>query len=87
MGITIKIDDNKITLILKKEDSIIDEFSWEEKRDLSQRLLVEIDNLLRKNNLTPADVDKVEVKTGIDEKFTTVRIAKIVAKTFNKVIN
>ncbi len=87
MKIIIKIDGSKITLILKKGEVKVDNFSWEEKQNLSQRLLVEIDNLLRKNSLTPEDVENVKVKTDIDEKFTTVRIAKVVANTFNNFKN
>ncbi len=87
MKITIKIENKKIALVLKSEKDVIDKFSWEEDRNLSQRLLVEIDNLLQKNKLTAKDVEKVKVETDIDDKFTSIRIAKIVAKTFNKCLN
>lgn len=83
--IVIKIEDKEIVLILKNKHEIIDEFFWEEDRNLSQRLLVEIDSLLQKNNLTPKDISRVKVDTRIDDKFTTVRIAKVVAKTFNEI--
>ncbi len=85
MKITIKIENKKIALVLKSEKDVIDKFSWEEDRNLSQRLLVEIDNLLQKNKLTAKDVEKVKVETDIDDKFTSIRIAKIVAKTFNEI--
>lgn len=83
MNIEIKIDDNEIRIILKKGDNIADEVFWKEDRNLSQRLLAEIDNLLKKNNLNPYDIKKMKVETEIPDKFTTVRIAKTVAKTFN----
>ena len=83
--IIIKIEDKKIKLILKNKNKIIDEFFWEEERNLSQRLLVEIDNLLRKNDLTPKNIKEMRVETDIDDKFTTARIAKITAKTFNEI--
>ncbi len=82
--IIIKIEDKKIGLVLKENGDFVDEFFWEEEQNLSQRLLVEIDSLLRKNDLKPKDLSEVKVKTNIDDKFTTVRIAKVVANTFNK---
>ena len=84
MNIVIKIENKKIGLALKEGGKSVDEFFWEEEQNLSQRLLVEIDSLLQKNNLKPKDLSEVKVKTNIDDKFTTVRIAKVVANTFNK---
>jgi tRNA A37 threonylcarbamoyladenosine modification protein TsaB len=84
MNIEIKIDDNQITLILKKDDEVVDEMSWSEKQNLSRELLGKIDELLSKNNVGRNEV-KMTVNTDIDEKFTTVRIAKVVANTFNYV--
>jgi len=83
MNIEIDINDKKIKLLLKEGNRIIDSIFWKEDRNLSQKLLVEIDNLLTKNRLDSSDIKKMEVKTGISEKFTTVRIAKVVANTFN----
>ncbi|MFC1638502.1 hypothetical protein ACFL2R_03695 [Patescibacteria group bacterium] len=83
-NLEIKIEDNKITLILRKDDEVIDEMIWSEHQNLSAELLGKIDNLLVKNEVDRNDV-KMSVNTGIDEKFTTVRIAKVVANTFNYV--
>jgi len=83
MKIIIKIEDRKVELILENNNKIVDKFSWREERNLSQKLLVEIDNLLKKNKLKSLDIKNMQVKTDISERFTTVRIAKIVAKTFN----
>ncbi|MDH4330609.1 MAG: hypothetical protein OEV93_03600 [Candidatus Moranbacteria bacterium] len=83
--IEIKIEDNKITLILKNEDQVVDELSWSEKHNLSGELLGRIDELITNNNVERNDVKNVWVNTDIDEKFTTVRIAKVVANTFNYV--
>ena len=85
MNITIKIEDKNIEIILKNKNDFVDKISWEEDQNLSQTLLMKIDDLLQKNNLTPKDVEKVKVETDIDDKFTSIRIAKIVAKTFNEV--
>ncbi len=85
MEIIIKVKKDEIKLLLQEEQKIIDKFSWREDKNLSQKLLVEIDNLLQKNNLTSVDIAKMKVGTDIDDKFTTVRIAKVVAETFNYV--
>lgn len=80
--IEIKIEDNTITLILRKDSEVIDEMSWSEKQNLSGELLVKIDELISRNKVDRNEV-KMTVDTEIDEKFTTVRIAKVVANTFN----
>lgn len=83
MKIVIEIKDDNIKLILKDSENVVDESSWKEEQNLSKKLLPEIDKLIKNNKLETSDIDNVEVDTGISEKFTTVRIAKIVAKTFN----
>lgn len=83
MNIEINIDDEKIRLILENGDELVDGISWEERNNLSQKLLLEIDNLIKRNRLTPSDISEMSVETSISEKFTTVQIAKVVAKTFN----
>ncbi|MFC1609246.1 hypothetical protein ACFL3M_03600 [Patescibacteria group bacterium] len=80
----IKIEDNKITLILRKDDEVVDEMDWSEHQNLSAELLGKIDELITENGVDRNDV-KVSVNTGIEERFTTVRIAKVVADTFNYV--
>jgi len=80
----IVIEENNIVLLFEKDGKVIDEKKWNEKNDLSRRLLSEIDRM-QKNNKTA--IDKVEVVSDISEKFTTVRIAKTVAKAFNFAIS
>lgn len=83
MKIIINIKDDEVKLTLIKNRETVDEETWQDKKNLSQKLLVKIDKLLQKNNLSPSDIKKTCVKTKISDKFTTVRIAKTVAKTFN----
>lgn len=84
-NLEIKIEDNQITLILRKDEEIVDEMKWSEYHNLSAELLSRIDELITRNGVDRNDVKNVSVNTGIDEKFTTVRIAKVVADTFNYV--
>lgn len=83
MNIVIKIESNCVELILKNNQVVLDTVRWEEKLDLSQKLLGGIDQILVKNNLKIRDIDKINVESAISNKLTTVRIAKIVAKTLN----
>lgn len=89
MNIVLEIKENEINLLLKDKKKVIDEIGWKERLDLSEKLLVVIDELLVKNNLKTKDIDKMVVKSDISDNFTTVRIAKTVAETFNfsKIVN
>ncbi|MFA6183860.1 MAG: hypothetical protein WC682_02030 [Parcubacteria group bacterium] len=83
MNITLEIRENKAILYLMREKEIVDELKWEGDLNLSEKLLVNMDNLLIKNNLKNVDISKMIVKTSIAGNLTTVRVARIVAKTFN----
>lgn len=78
----IKIKDNDISLILKNKDEVLDELGWKEENNLSQKLLEEIDNFLKKNNLLVEDV-KLEIDSDMSERFTTHRIAKAIKNAWN----
>lgn len=78
----IKIKDNHISLVLEKDGRVLDNFKWKEENNLSQKLLEEIDNLLKRNNLSAEDV-KLEVDSDMSERFTTHRIAKAIAQALN----
>jgi tRNA A37 threonylcarbamoyladenosine modification protein TsaB len=83
MEILITIKDKIIRLSLLKEGKERDAADIREERSLSERLLPEIDNLLKKNKLTPEDIEKIEVKSDQNDNFTTTRIAKAVANAWN----
>lgn len=83
MHILIEITELEIGLFLKQGKAQIDAITWDSNLNLSELLLREIDNLLVKNNLKSSDIDNVDIKTNISDNLTTVRIAQIVAKTFN----
>jgi tRNA A37 threonylcarbamoyladenosine modification protein TsaB len=78
----IKIKDNNIALVLEKDGRVLDNFKWKEENNLSQKLLEEIDNLLKKNNLSAEDV-KLEVDSDMSERFTTHRIAEAIKNAWN----
>lgn len=82
-NIEIIIKEDEIAINLCADGSVLDFMVWKDKIDLSERLLVEIDMLIIKNNLVLADIANFEVKSDISDKFTSVKIAQTVAKTLN----
>lgn len=83
MKIKIKIKNGQIILVLKEENKIIDKLNFTEEHNLSEKLLLNIDKLLKKNKINNKRVKKIELESDIGEPYTTYRIAKTIAKTFN----
>lgn len=83
MIIEIKIKDRTVELVLQKGKLALDTHKFADEYHLSEELLLEIDRLIKKNKLTPADIKKITVKSDLGENFTTCRIAKAVANVWN----
>ena len=74
---------NKITkLILKKEKKVFDELVFLDKENISEKLLVLFDKLLKNNNLTTKDIKNIEIETDLGDTFTSRRIAEAMKKAF-----
>lgn len=83
MEILIKIEDKIISLILENKKMVIDKTSFEGECQLSEKLLPEIDKLLKRNNLKPEDIKKIKSEVDDEKSATTYRIAKTAEKIFN----
>lgn len=83
MNLLIKIENGVIRLILKKSGKILDGSSFADEHNLTEKLLVEIDELLKRNKVETRDVERISVKTDQGDSYTTSRIARAVAQTFN----
>lgn len=83
MNILIEIKTEVINLCLIQKGKQVDSLEFWGNRNLSEILLVKIDELLAKNELKLSNIKEVEVKSDIPDNLTTVRIAEIVAKTLN----
>lgn len=83
MKILIKIENKSAELILTDKQKEVDKFVFPEERQLSERLLPEIDKLLKKNHVKPAQIEKMTVETDLGDNFTTTRIAKATANAWN----
>ena len=52
MNIEIIVKDKRINLVLRREEEFIDSLFWQEGDNLSQKLVLKIDELIKRNNLT-----------------------------------
>jgi len=82
MEIIIKIKERKISIVLLQNEKEVDFLNIVEEYSLSEKLLPEIDRLLRKNKLKLEDIEKVTVDSDQEDNFTTTRIAKSVANAW-----
>lgn len=79
----IKIQERQVELILKNKKNVLDSYKFEEEYQLSEKLLPNINKLLKKNKLKTSGIKKMTVKSDIGDNFTTYRIAKAVADAWN----
>jgi tRNA A37 threonylcarbamoyladenosine modification protein TsaB len=83
MTIQIKIENRTVELVLQKGKQVLDTHKFQDEYHLSEELLPAIDRLIKKNKLKTEDISKITVKSDLGENFTTFRIAKAVANTWN----
>lgn len=83
MRLIIEIKNNLPRLILEKSRGKKEVLEISEERALSRKLLVLLDELLKKNQVKLEDLKKIEVKSDQSDNFTSTRIAKAVANALN----
>jgi hypothetical protein len=83
MKIRIEIKQGMIGILLVDKSKILDRISFPEERNLSEKLLPIVDEFLKKNRLSVQDIERMELKSDLDESWTTYRIAKSVTEAFN----
>lgn len=86
MKLKLYLKEKKNTLCLIDGGKIVSQSVWKEENNMSQKLLPEIDKIIKRNKLKLSRIKKIEVKNNIPASFTTVRIAKTTAKIFNYAI-
>ena len=81
----IKIIDDQVTLfLLNDKNKKTAELKWKDRRDLSEKLLVKIDQLLKKNKLSLSNISRVNFESR-DCGFMAGQIGKITAEVLNGV--
>lgn len=78
MNIDIIIKNKQISLVLAEKRKKLDEISFPEDRNLSQKLLPAIDKILSRNKLNIKDIKKARLVSDIKEPCTSYRLAKAV---------
>ena len=84
MQILITIKNKETRLSLREDGGERDSLELLEERSLSEKLLPRIDELLKKNSLSSKDIERIQVKSDQNDNFTTTRIARAVANTWNE---
>lgn len=84
MNLIITLDINDIKLTLKSGRKIVGELSWNDEYTLSEKLLSNINALLKKSKVKKEDVKKVLTKITKNSGVTSSRIVQTVAKAWNK---
>lgn len=83
MKITVKIENRQISVVLAEKGKKLDEISFPEDHDLSQKLLPAIDKILLRNKRTMKDTKKARLISDIKEPYTSYRIAKATVNGLN----
>lgn len=82
MILIIKLDQNNISLILKDKSKIVGQHFWTDEYTLSEKLLPNIDELLKKNKIKKEEIEKVITKISKTSGVTSARIVQAVAKAW-----
>ncbi len=83
MLLEISLDGNDIKLTLKNGRKTVDVFAWNDEYTLSEKLLPNIDGLLKKNKVSKKQIEKVTTKITKTSGVTSIRIVQTVAKAWN----
>ncbi len=80
MTIFLDINDNQLTMRLKKGKAIVDELVLAFQRDLDRQLISGLDKLFKRNRLDKLSLDSVEIASNIDKKSSFYRILLVFKK-------
>ncbi|EKE15549.1 MAG: hypothetical protein ACD_11C00145G0022 [uncultured bacterium] len=85
MILYIILEKGVVRIVLKKDEKIIAESGWEGDLSLSEKLLPEIDALLKKNGFSKNDAQKAVAVCDEKSSVTSIRIIETVVKAWNSV--
>ena len=83
MILQISLDVNDIKLTLKNGRRVVDDLSWTDEYTLSEKLLPNIDVLLKKNKVEKEEIEKVITKITKNSGVTSARIVQTLARAWN----
>lgn len=82
MILEIALTKKDIHISLKNKNILIDRTILKEINNLSNALLRELDNIVRRNKLSKNQIENISVKSELPDSYTSARIAKSIAKSF-----
>jgi hypothetical protein len=82
ISILLKIKSGEIEIALLRGKKILEKVSFLEEKNLSEKLLLVLEKLLKKNSVDPMSVKDFRVISDLEENYTTFRIAKSIAEAF-----
>ena len=82
MNLEIALSKETINISLKNNRELIDKITLNEKNNLSNILLTNIDHLIRQHKLSKNKIKDISVKSDLPDSYTSARIAKSIAKSF-----
>lgn len=88
MKYTLYLDSSNkyLTVAISKDGELVDSISYDAYLRQSEVMVLEIDNIMKRNNLTRNDFDSIVVAIG-PGSYTGVRIALVIAKTMAYALN
>jgi len=82
MILEITLNKGNISILLKNKNSLIDKIILQKMNNLSNTLLKESDNIIKRNGLSKNQIKNISVKSDLPDSYTSARIAKSIAKSF-----
>lgn len=80
MKIRIQIENQKAEVFLLSGAKIVDREAIKEFNNISEELLPAVDRILKRNNLSLADIKKIDSKIDLPESYTASRIVEAAVK-------
>lgn len=84
MTLEIILEKSNVRLAVKDGLRVAASSGWEGDLSLSEKLLLEIDNLLKKNNIAKEEIKKTIAIYDSESSVTSARIVQTVADAWNK---
>ncbi len=83
MNLLVEIKGQIVSITLKNSRKVVGVTSFQEERNLLEKLLPTIDALLKKHKISPMAVKRLALKTDLDQNSTSRRIAETMVNTWN----
>jgi tRNA A37 threonylcarbamoyladenosine modification protein TsaB len=82
MNLVIALNEGLISILLKDNLELIDKIILVEKNNLSNTLLKELDNIIKRNRVPKNQLKIIYVESDLPDSYTSARIAKSIAKSY-----